>query len=140
LSSGYPVLASVPYPTTSDRINEHVGMSKPSQKGLLDLPVNQHTYSNPGHHDPTSKGLYNPQKSVLPANHVDLFRNSQPIIAPDGKLTRWTKEGTGKNAVYHRFEEHLNGEFHWTGSTDGKTKSGKERKIEDHNVPSCIKK
>ncbi|XXT20486.1 hypothetical protein WME94_02800 [Sorangium sp. So ce429] len=54
-------------------------------------------------------------------------------------MTRWAKEGTGKTAVYHRFQEHSPGEFHWNGSTDGVTKSGRARRISINDVPRCVR-
>ena len=95
------------------------------------------TYENPGHHDPKSgPNNYNPNKSVLPEDHINLWKNS--VLASDGN--RWTKVGTGKKAVYHRFQNDGNGNWHWNGSTDGRTKSGKVRAIKINNVPIEIQR
>lgn len=137
LSTSMPVLATqpadVPY---GDAL---VAMSKPSMKESL-LPVDR--YVNPGHHDPSGGGpnSYIAKKSVLPANHVELFNNSVPVRDPaTGKVTRWAREGEGRNAVFHRFQEHINGEFHWNGSTKGRTKSGVPNELPLTLVPNCMK-
>ena len=132
LTSGYPVLAEVPY--TRSYGDEMVAMAKPSTKDSL---FQTHSYVNPGHHDPTSPS-YIANRSVLPPNHVELFRNSVPVETPGGTV-RWTREGSGSTAVYHRFAQHADGEFHWNGSTAGVTKSGRPRAIPDNHVPKCVK-
>ncbi|ODC03037.1 hypothetical protein BFW38_05225 [Terasakiispira papahanaumokuakeensis] len=95
-------------------------------------------YENPGHHDPSGKGPnnYNSSKSVLPENHEQLWNQSK--LAGDGN--RWTKVGTGKKAVYHRFQNDGNGNWHWNGSTAGKTSTGKPRQIELRHVPKGIQR
>ena len=82
----------------------------------------EENYENPGHHDPSNSGPnpYNRNKSVLPKNHQELWKNSR--LASDGN--RWTKVGEGKNAVYHRFQSDGNGNWHWNGSTNGVTQNG----------------
>ncbi|WP_437938003.1 PAAR-like domain-containing protein [Sorangium sp. So ce341] len=132
LSSGLPPLAQIQYVDSYG--DELVAMSKPSTKDRL---IQTHTYVNPGTHDPSSP-KYNPTKSVLPANHVELFEQSTPVRKGD-VVTRWAKEGTGKDAVYHRFQQHISGEFHYNGSTAGVTKSGKPRVIPMKEVPGCVK-
>jgi uncharacterized protein RhaS with RHS repeats len=94
-------------------------------------------YENPGHHDPSGKGpnRYNSTKAILPKNHKKLFKNSKKV----GK-NRWTKEGKGKKAVYHRFSSDGNGKYHWSGSTNGKNHKGVPRKIKDKDVPKEVKK
>jgi filamentous hemagglutinin len=94
-------------------------------------------YENPGHHDPSSRGPnpYNPNKSVLPENHNELWKNS--IV--DNKGTRWTKVGDGKKAEYHRFNNDGNGNWHWTGSTNGVTKGGTPKGISKHLVPKEVR-
>ena len=91
-------------------------------------------YENPGHHDPTNSGpsKYNPTKEPLPKNHKDLWKNSLPDPRPDeASKTRWTMEGPGKNANFHRFQNDGNGNWHWTGSTKGGTTgTGEFRRIE----------
>ncbi|PHN05116.1 DUF6531 domain-containing protein [Flavilitoribacter nigricans] len=104
--------------------------------GLNELPA----YENPGHHDPSTNS-YISNKSVLPENHEELFKNSVPD--PNNPKTRWAKEGSGKKATYHRFQSSQpdgTGPFHWNGSTNGKTKAGKSRKIKSQNVPTEIKR
>jgi hypothetical protein len=65
-----------------------------------------------------------------------LFANS--IVGSDGN--RWTKVGTGKKAVYHRFFKHKDNTWHWSGSTVGKTKAGVDNKIQETTVPAEIKR
>ncbi|WP_437510438.1 DUF6531 domain-containing protein [Sorangium sp. So ce1099] len=132
LSSGFPPLAQLPYVDSYG--DELVAMSKPSTKGRL---LKTHTYVNPGHHDPSTPN-YIATKSVLPPNHVELFEQSTPVRG-EGGVTRWTREGTGRTAVYHRFQEHSPGEFHWNGSTDGVTRSGQPRRIPINHVPGCVR-
>ena len=95
------------------------------------------TYENPGHHDPSGGGPnpYNPTKSVLPSNDRELW--DQSILGSDGN--RWTKVGEGRNAEYHRFQDDGNGNWHWNGSTDGKTASGAPREIRFEDVPSDVR-
>jgi RHS repeat-associated protein len=133
LQSDLPPLAQVPYVASYG--DELVAMSKPSTKDKL---FQTHTYVNPGHHDPTSVN-YKANRSVLPPNHVELFEQSVPVVDKNGKVTRWAKEGTGKGAVYHRFQPHVSGEFHWNGSTNGVTKSGHSRVIDINHVPGCVR-
>lgn len=68
------------------------------------------TYENPGHHDPNGGGPehyehYNLNKSVLPADHYELWLRS-------GDGNRYTKVGSGRKAVYHRFQNDGNGHWH----------------------------
>ncbi len=89
-------------------------------------------YENPGHHDPSGRGpnAANSSKSALPRNHQELWNKS---IRTNNK-TRWAKEGTGKNAVYHRFQnDGRGGPFHWNGST-----ASGARSIPKHQVPNKI--
>lgn len=94
-------------------------------------------YENPGHHDPSNNGSnkYNSSKSILPGNHKALWEQS--VKAKDGN--RWTKIGSEKKAEYHRFQSDGNGNWHWNGSTVGKTKSGESRAISPNNIPKEIK-
>jgi RHS repeat-associated protein len=133
LTSGYPTLAEVPYVRSPG--DEMVAMAKPSTKPHL---LQTHTYVNPGTHDPSTPA-YVATKSVLPGNHVELFRNSMPVEGTGGRVVRWTRVGSGSSAVYHRFEQSMSGEFHWNGSTDGVTKSRRPRAIPAHLVPKCVK-
>ncbi len=109
--------------------------NKPSTKGKL---ISAQYYENPGHHDIKggNQNTYNASKSVLPDNHLELWKKS--IQPKDGD--RWAKEVIDGKIIYHRFEYDRNfGTFHWNGSTAGKTQGGKERKIDLHNVPNEIK-
>ncbi|QQQ01283.1 RHS repeat-associated core domain-containing protein [Lysobacter enzymogenes] len=95
-------------------------------------------YENPGTHDPSNRGRnpYNSTKSKLPTDHEDLWRQSR--AGPDGN--RWTKVGNGKNAEYHRFQNDGNGNWHWNGSTSGKTANGAPRAIRINDVPSSVQR
>jgi hypothetical protein len=96
-------------------------------------------YTNPGHHDPNGgPNPYDPEKSVLPKNHEELWKES--VQDPNSARVRWTKEGKGRKAVYHRFEGDKNGDWHWNGSTNGRTKNNVERKISLDHVPKEIKR
>jgi RHS repeat-associated protein len=81
-------------------------------------------YENPGHHDAHPKqkneNNYNPNKSVLPENHENLWEKSVANLKKAD--TKWRKEGTGNKATYHRFQDDGNGNWHWNGSTNGKNK------------------
>jgi hypothetical protein len=134
------ILAEVDY--VDSKADELVAMSKDSTKAKL---LQRHRYTNPGAHDPTNNpantNRYDPTKSVLPENHVDLFKKSIPVKDPEtGRITRWTKEGTGKRAVYHRFQAQENGVYHWNGSTAGVTQSGQPREIPMNKVPEEVQR
>ncbi|WP_327037485.1 hypothetical protein U0021_09100 [Moraxella canis] len=119
--------------STSDYIVEG---SKPSTKGSL-ITIQRQYYENPGHHDPRGGGnnRYDSTKSVLPANHINLWERS--IMTSDGN--RWARENQNGRIVYHRFQNDGNGNFHWNGSTDGVTNSGKDRRISINHVPNSIR-
>lgn len=109
--------------------------TKPSTKGTLSYNL---YYENPGHHDPKGKNNspYNSTKSVLPNNHMELWKNS----IPDQQGRRWAIERTNNEIIYHRFQTDPNtGVYHWNGSTNGKTASGVERKISINEIPNFIK-
>ncbi|WP_284208689.1 RHS repeat-associated core domain-containing protein, partial [Chitiniphilus shinanonensis] len=95
------------------------------------------SYENPGHHDASNRGPnpYNNSKSTLPQNHEELWKNSKR--GSDGN--RWTKIGSGKKAEYHRFQNDGNGNWHWNGSTNGRTASGVSRNINPNNIPKDVK-
>ncbi len=102
-------------------------------------------YENPGHHEPgylpNRQVPFNSSKSVLPAEHEELFKHS--IADPDDPKTRWTKVGEGKKAVWHRFQSSAGDgskPFHWNGSTDGKDINGRPRAIDKKNVPRYAQK
>ena len=85
-------------------------------------------YTNPGHHDPNGgPNPYNPGKTVIPSNHEDLW--SQSKVDPNNEKVRWAKEGKGRKAIYHRFSSDPNNEWHYSGSSYGKTKSGEIRTL-----------
>ncbi|KGQ69428.1 hypothetical protein OA57_11670 [Chelonobacter oris] len=46
-------------------------------------------------------------------------------MASDGN--RWAVENINGKNVYHRFQNDGNGNFHWNGSTNGKTAFGENR-------------
>ena len=106
---------------------------------LLDEGTVYLMYSNPGHHDPTGGvNTYKKNKSVLPENHLDLWKNSVPD--PNDDSTRWTKVGKGKKAVYHRFQDDNTGVWHWNGSSNGRTANGTKNEIKQQVIPNEIKK
>ncbi|WP_374428136.1 LysM peptidoglycan-binding domain-containing protein [Ideonella dechloratans] len=120
-ATGNPILTEVEYGTTLDYLIEG---AKPSAAGLR---VGTHSYENPGHHDPAGGLLpYNPTKSVLPENHIQLFEQSKPVVSGDGTVVRYTLDDAG---AVHRFEPTLPGIYHWSGSTDGVTASGRPRPL-----------
>ncbi|MEV7416886.1 polymorphic toxin-type HINT domain-containing protein [Streptomyces sp. NPDC089919] len=93
-------------------------------------------YENPGHHDPTGgPNPYVPKKAVLPGDAEEQFGRS---VLVDG--TRWTKIGSGKNAEYYRYFDDGNGNWHWSGSTNGVTKSGTPVPIPMSRVPIEVKR
>ncbi len=96
-------------------------------------------YENPGHHDPSGGGPnpYNSLKSVLPGNHEELWDKSA-FVASNGN--RCAKEGSGNKAVYHRFQNDRNGNWHWNGSTNGQTAGGVDRAIGINQVPIEVKR
>jgi Pretoxin HINT domain len=91
-------------------------------------------YQNPGTHDPNSPN-YVASKSVLPSNADTLFAQSVEVNG-----VRWTKVGTGNKAVYHRFANDGQGNWHWNGSTDGVTNAGNSNVISPNNVPVAVKR
>ncbi len=87
-------------------------------------------------HVPNS-GEYKSNKSVLPENHQELWKGKS---YKDSEGNWWSVEGKGKKAIFHRFQEDNNGNYHWNGSTNGKTKSGDSYPININNVPNELKK
>lgn len=109
--------------------------------GRIPAPLDP-PYENPGHHDTRNlpgQAKYNPKKSVLPENHTELWNRSVPVEHSGGVL-RWSVEGSGKDAVFHRFEPTQEGRYHWSGPTAGQTKAGEARVIEQHIVPSEVRR
>ncbi|MFB7273207.1 DUF4279 domain-containing protein [Streptomyces sp. NPDC056244] len=78
--------------------------------------------------------VYAPKKAVLSADAEAQFSKSFLV---DG---RWTKVGSGRNAVYYRYFDDGNGKWHWSGSTNGVTKTGIPVPIPMSRVPIQIKR
>ncbi|MCB5180955.1 polymorphic toxin-type HINT domain-containing protein [Streptomyces antimicrobicus] len=93
-------------------------------------------YENPGHHDPHGgPNPYNPKKGVLPADAESQFQNSTLVSG-----VRWTKIGTGKKAVYYRYSDNGHGQWHWSGSTNGRDNRGNPVEIPMEHVPIQIRR
>ncbi|RRH88977.1 type IV secretion protein Rhs [Variovorax beijingensis] len=77
-------------------------------------------YENPGHHDPdrNSPGRgdrpYNPRKSVLPDNHLELFNSSRSY--PGDRSVRYALDSKGN---VHQFQDSGGRTYHWAGSDNG---------------------
>ena len=82
-----------------------------------------HSYENPGAHGGGGSAPYDATKSVLPANHVELFKQSVPFVNGKGKVVRYAIDK--KDGSIHRFDPSSEGTYHWNGSSNGVTKSGK---------------
>jgi hypothetical protein len=94
-------------------------------------------YENPGHHDPHGgPNPYIPKKAVLPPDAEAEFANS----VQTGANVRWAKVGSGKKAVYYRYFQHEPNVWHWSGSTEGITQSGRPAKIPLNQVPIDIRR
>ena len=120
--TGHPILAKVEYGMPIDHLIE---AAKPSAAGKR---VMTHSYENPGIHDPAGGLLkYDPRKSVLPKDHVELFKQSKPVVNKEGDVYRYTLD---KDGNVHRFQETMPGIYHWNGSTNGITKSGQPRPLD----------
>ena len=126
-ASGCPILAFQPAGRAAD-------LAMGAKESAKEHPANWDLYTNPGHHDPghlpDRVAPYNPTKSVLPPNHIDLFNSS--VRTPDG--SRWAVE-PGRPPVYHEFQQTEPNVFHYTGSTNGVTNSGRPRPIPTQQVP-----
>ena len=131
-TSGNKVLG-IKYESTNSSSDYIIEGTKPSTKGMLIKPQ---YYENPGHHDPkgNNKVGYNRTKSVLPENHIDLWGKS--FLGSDGN--RWAVDYQKGKVIYHRFQNDGNGNFHWNGSTSGKTVDGIDRNIDIRHVPKDI--
>ncbi|OZG72961.1 hypothetical protein BTA51_13460 [Hahella sp. CCB-MM4] len=89
--------------------------TKPSQKGRL---VKKMYYENPGHHDVNGgRERYNPNKSVLPENHIELFEKS---VQHGG-----ARYAMDENGNIHQFQDSVNNTYHWAGQEGGRTAKGK---------------
>lgn len=73
----------------------------------------------------------------MPDNHEELWNNRE---YKDSEGNYWSVEGKGKKAVFHRFSKDNNGNYHWSGSTMGKRKSGEEQNIKLNTVDNELKK
>jgi len=94
-------------------------------------------YENPGHHDPHGgPNAYIPKKAVLPADAKQQFAKS----VQTGDNVRWVKVGTGKKAIYYRYFQHGPNVWHWSGSTEGVTHSGRPATIPMNQVPIEIRR
>ncbi len=93
-------------------------------------------YENPGHHDPhDGPNAYNPKKGVLPADAEEQFQNS---VLVNG--VRWTKIGTGKKAVYYRYSDNGHGQWHWSGSSNGRDNRGNPVEIPMEHIPIQVRR
>lgn len=95
---------------------------------------------NPKHVNGTTAYRSNRDNSLIPDNHVELYRTAKP--ANDGDY--WAKDAKGN---FHRFEQ-ANGRVHWSGSTNLKKPNKPGSKgwtrenpdpIDFKNVPKEIK-
>ena len=94
------------------------------------------TYENPGHHDPYGgPDPYNPNKAVLPGDAEAQFANSMEVNG-----VRWTKIGTGRDAVYYRYSNDANGNWHWSGSSNGVTSRGVPMQIPENQIPISVRR
>jgi hypothetical protein len=100
-----------------------------------DVPA-EPKYENPGHHDPKGgPNPYDPKKSVLPDDAQAQFANSVLV-----GTARWTKVGTGRDAVYYRYFDDGNGNWHWSGSTNGVNNRGEQVSIPLDLVPISVRR
>ena len=142
IGSTNPITGHKVLGTHKDESNNTIGDyivegTKPSTKDKV-IKTDIQYYENPGHHDPKGGNQigYNKTKSVLPDNHKTLWDNS--IVASDGN--RWAVEVINGKKVYHRFQNDGNGNFHWNGSTNGKTASGVDRSDVSKIPPEILRK
>lgn len=54
--------------------------------------------------------------------------------------TRWTKAGTGRSAAYYRYFDDGNGNWHWSGSTNGVNSRGVQVSIPLDQVPISVRR
>jgi hypothetical protein len=107
--TGHEIIAEVTDET--NKIDVNVEVSKPSQRGQL----TKRLLENPGTHDPSSPA-YKPNKAVMPADQVALFRRS---VEFEGK--RYAMDAFGN---IHQFQPSVDNVFHWAGSENAKTAAG----------------
>ncbi|MGP4864151.1 two-partner secretion domain-containing protein [Psychrobacter sp. T6-5] len=125
-STGNIVLASVS--RVIRPADDLVASTKPSTKNII---YKTDYYEDPGHHNPKGGvNKYDQNKSVLPPNHIELFKTSRQY-----KGVRYAKDA---NNNIHQFQD-TPGDgtgYHWAGSQDGKTLSGKKVPLV---IPSGVK-
>ncbi|MEU1585734.1 RHS repeat-associated core domain-containing protein [Micromonospora sp. NPDC005710] len=93
-------------------------------------------YENPGHHDPRGgPNPYNPKKGVLPADAAEQFQNSVEFAG-----VRWTRIGSGKKAVYYRYSNDGHGNWHFSGSSNGRDNRGNPAEIPAEHIPIQIRR
>ncbi len=140
------------HPQTGHLINAKV-QYRPNSDHILDGtkvhvegdPEITHYYENQGAHDPKKNRPgrgdedYNSTKSVLPDEHVKLFKSSVPHADENGFVSRYAMDRDGH---IHRFQPYTHGgdSFHWNGSTNGRTRWGEPRELKEREVPNHIKK
>ncbi|MFC5911584.1 hypothetical protein, partial [Streptacidiphilus monticola] len=56
-----------------------------------------------------------------------------------GKV-RWTKIGSGRKAVYYRYSQHGDDVWHFSGSSNGFTKSGKPAFIPEDDIRISVRR
>ena len=126
LRAGHTVLASVS--RIISPTDDLVASTKPSTKNMI---YKTDYYEDPGHHNPKGGvNKYDQTKSVLPTNHIDLFKSSREY-----RGARYAKDA---NNNIHQFQD-TPGDgtgYHWAGSDNGKTLSGK---IVPLNIPSEVR-
>lgn len=125
-STGNIVLASVS--RVIRPADDLVASTKPSTKNII---YKTDYYEDPGHHNPKGGvNKYDQNKSVLPPNHIELFKTSRQY-----KGVRYAKDADNN---IHQFQD-TPGDgtgYHWAGSQDGKTLSGKKVPLV---IPSGVK-
>jgi RHS repeat-associated protein len=104
-----------------NKVDVLVEAAKPSRQGKL----TKRFLNNPGTHDPSRRlpddprQPYNPTKTVMPPNQVELFRQS---VEFEGK--RYAVDAAGN---IHQFQPNAENVFHWAGAENAKTASGAAR-------------
>ncbi|BEP46681.1 MULTISPECIES: RHS repeat-associated core domain-containing protein [Variovorax] len=88
-------------------------------------------YENPGTHDNNrnspgrGSARYDPDKSVLPENHVELFKSSQSN--PYDRTVRYARDSEGN---IHQFQDSGHRSYHWAGSENGVRLNGTEKGLD----------
>jgi len=104
------------------KLDEQISAAKPSTK--LEPPPTV-TLDNPGTHDPTSPN-YVPKKSVMPPRdqQAQLFNDS--VAVTHNGQTIPARGAVDQAGNVHQFHATGPNNYHWAGSSAGKTASGKE--------------